>query len=895
MTRTTEGGDRRITEDGDARHIEASLVGQASSFDLSLDTAGWVDWTTSLPGGGNVLTVVNDQAFNGTQSLKNPGFPGDGYQILAAFQSRPVLLDSADPVVVSFAFWVPEELFDNLLGPSVTTANFYAALLYGDVVSGDRVFIIPEAPDLAAVLSPGWNTLAGLVTPDTFNGLYATVEIQISVENEASNEITSFDDGFRLDAVTISAPPPPTDIDPTGTSTSIGAAVLEAEVNLDVTGESATAGTTRVGPIFTPPVTARDTPLMTVEAALSQAWSTPVDELVWTRIDGVCCVRSVAVEEGTRARVEEVEPGICTIIFDNRSGALDPSNTTSPWWDNGPGVDKDTRIRVTVFEDADDVTGSVLFVGSVDRMTPSWNLGMAEMEIELVDALADLAQTPLESALVETMRANTTVKHVWPFSAPGSIIEDIVGDADGAWSLPVRTQQSMLPFEPRECTRFGGEDVTASIPVTVDAARWVLHAWVSIDSWRSDTSGSVSGAPVLVSIAGAGGDAIEVLATPGQFAQIYGRCVESSAQTDLGTVPGVSNVGDGQPHLITIARTGTTTYTVTMDANAAGTETFTTADALVLDEIIVAQDRTLDMYEAALIQSMILASNTSTTGLPTAAEIYALGLEPWATDDTAERFTRICTNAGLDSVVSGTGWPECSPADTGTDTALDHIVKGANGDGATVTVDLTADGIPLYRQTDPETVVAWFDTRGQIGAPVVDASVAYGIDRLATTVKVKRGTGEIHTAVDATTKYRTSTVLELDTTLGDPADARARADALLLDRRIPRTLIPELRIQARDARVPWASCLLRPGDHVGVVAHPPGRPDLIQIARIERVTHFIDYVNKRWDLVYGLDRVTQFLDWDEVVDTWADWDELLGDNATWWALLEAGAPNPPTV
>jgi hypothetical protein len=112
---------------------------------------------------------------------------------------------------------------------------------------------------------------------------------------------------------------------------------------------------------------------------------------------------------------------------------------------------------------------------------------------------------------------------------------------------------------------------------------------------------------------------------------------------------------------------------------------------------------------------------------------------------------------------------------------------------------------------------------------------------------------------------------------------------------VPRMLIPTLTVAGRDVRVPWAALWLRPGDLAGIIAHPPGRSEFVQASVVERVEHTIDYQRKQWTVTYGLDRVAQWIDWQDVIDGFDDWDEVLSTFATWGDLLASGAPNPPST
>lgn len=648
-----------------------------------------------------------------------------------------------------------------------------------------------------------------------------------------------------------------------------------------------------------PPATSRDMPVPVIEAALGQPWGTPLDELVWTEIPN--CARTIRKREGRSSRLDAVEPGECRLVLDNRDGALDPSNTQSPFWQtNRPGVDYGTWMRISL--EVDGAGPAVWFVGSVDRIHPTWHLGDAVVEIDLVDALADLAQLRFrESVLLEELVRHPDIVHLWSTSAAGTLIDDVVGDADGAWSQRVGLGDGLLPFDASSSVAVpAGEDAPPQGVINgVDlSAPWTIMMAVSPGEVTRE-NGTIHRWQVL-SLAGSSGfdfgfgEVFGSTVWPRQALGLFSWVTNPSAPDGYSGTGIGSLVSPGTPLVVSLRWDGTTLRLRarrsdgTLSAASAHTYSFgstitirpTTASITPSGWLMPIRIQFVAMLDRSLSDSEI-------DGL------MATAFAPWAGDTTADRFERVCEIAGTGAEVTGSGWPVCSPATIGDENGLVHVTKASNGDGATVTTDLVADGVPWYRQTDPDNIVVWFDTAGQVGAPIRDVDPRYGIDKLAATVQVRRGTGEVHTATDAASPYPPTATLSVDTLLGDPADARDRAATILVDRRVPRYVIDSLDLEGRDARVPTAGLLLRPGDTVGVLAHPPGRAELVQVSSVERLDQMLDYRQRSWQIRYGLDRVATYISWDDIAARHDDWDEVVAAYPTWFDVLSSGTANPP--
>lgn len=637
------------------------------------------------------------------------------------------------------------------------------------------------------------------------------------------------------------------------------------------------------GPV---PATDRGMPLCKVEAAIGQAYDVPVASLTWTRIDDDCCVMSLATKEGRNTRIDLVEPGEYEIVFDNTNAKLDPANDQSPWWSSGrPGIDYGTRIRVTLYEDAADVTGRVLFVAMATRLFPRWEAGFATMRIAMVDSLSVLATEPMPvSAMRQELLAEPVVGSVWPLSSIGTDIEDVKGTLDGSWSDPVTTGSSLLPYDDSPSTLTADNVVGTISGINLDAlsgsGRWGIGLWVRGDK---DT---IAFGDTVFRLAGAGGHHITVKIKPS------GGAPDTLQITVTGGSPvNVSDVvGDGELHFLRIIFNGGYQFQVDDGSltSISASPTYLTLDTL---EIGAAAAVAPGRVAYAMFANLVYGTSGDDYRLDFA---YAAATAAWSGETTAERFQRICVIAGTESAVVGTGFPDAAPAGAiAGENGLEHVTQCANGDGATVTVDHAAGGIPLYRKTDPDAPIVWFDTLAAVGAPVRKLDPVYGVDRLVKRVELRKGSGEVITAA-STQNYPTAPVAKVETKLALTSDARARAAAILAEREVPRQLTPTMQLVARDIRVPWAALFMRPGDQAGVIAHPPGRSEFVQVSSVERVEHEIDWQDRTWTVFYGLDRVAQWLTVQDVIDLYSTVAVLIATFDTIADLLASGAPNPPT-
>lgn len=647
--------------------------------------------------------------------------------------------------------------------------------------------------------------------------------------------------------------------------------------------------------------TARLMPATWIEAAVGLPSTQEPNRHDWVRLDvDGNCVRSIEWEEGRQKSLDDIEPATATVLLADQVGRLDPSNPQSELWQGtGPGVDFRTRIRVRQF-DQDPTTyvelaatyatyadmassfasygvmpsavEAVPFAGFVTRLEPDYELDDATVRIEAEDWQGILAEydLPTSALAADLLISQAGVRHLWPMTTPSTSLFDEVAEADGSWTDATATTDSIAPFDPSPSTLITAGLPTGEITGLDVSGSWAISMW-----YRYAGEGGDGGAPLLRLDTAAGTDGI--LVTIGGTLYDYGAA-DSFAIASGGTLP------DGGVLLEVWCDNGrirarrnrgsfasgvdgpTRTFTkITVGGDIAGlSTTFAASWLAVLDpaQWISAAGGTLDEWE--------------------------LGTAPWV-EGTGDRVARVTTLAGYPAEVEpGVSWPVCAPAAL-SGTYHEHVSRAAAGDRAVVST--TDTGQPSYRErpTVQDTPVVWFDSAARVGVPARDVRQVYGIDRFATDITVELGDGS---TVNAQAPSKAPRSLRATTLLGAQDDALGLAGQILTERQTPRLLIPSLTLEGRDTRVPWPATQLRLGAVVGVIMRPPGRSAFAQVSIVERVRHQMDATNS-WRIEIGLDRLVQYLTWQDVVDIYDDWAALIAAKATWADVLLAATPTPP--
>jgi hypothetical protein len=665
----------------------------------------------------------------------------------------------------------------------------------------------------------------------------------------------------------------------------------------------------------------RPVPQTWVEAAVGLPTTQEPNRHQWTRLDvDGRCVREIEWEEGREKSLDEIEPATATVVMSDPVGVLDPSNTQSPLWQgSAPGVDFGTRVRIrewsqdpatydelaagfssytdlavagpATYGQLQPAVEAVPFAGFVERVEPHYDLTNSTATLEMTDWQAILAEVSLPpSAIFADVLTRSTVRHAWPLSSSSTTIKAAVGGVDGTWNAAPDTGNPVAPFDTAPSTTVLAGAPEGTITGVDFSGEWYLALWFT----PADSSGTTGAPPLLRLRTAAGTDDI--------------RFYVDSTVRDIATMDSTQLFFNSfgpyydHPHLLEVW-TYQGRVRASIDRNMLLTgqlwgrdlgpvRAFTTIGlAGVLPDPNIAGNP--NGFMNGQLSWLIVSDPVPASGINPrnpGPDMWELGRRPWV-ETTAERVQRVTTLAGLPATIEPGGtWPTCAPA-TFEGSVLDHITRAAAGDRAVVST--TDSGQPYYRPRPgpADAPVVWFDTAGSVGVPVLDIGQLYGIDRYATRVEVTLGDGSIVTQVDPDSERRARS-LPVATLLGDPDDAVDLATEILTERRVPRLLITSVRLQGRRLTVPWEATQLRPGDVVGVIARPPGRPELVQVSVVERVRHRQGQ-DRSWSIEYGLDRLVQYLTWQQVIDAYASWTALLAAKATWADVLLAASPTPP--
>ena len=160
-------------------------------------------------------------------------------------------------------------------------------------------------------------------------------------------------------------------------------------------------------------------PALTVQIAFA---SNPIGGS-YTWVDVTKYVRTVKPRRGRQHVLNKFEPGSCTILFNGRDGALDPTNTASPYY---PNVDINRRIRVLAGGSA-----KPIFTGFTASWLPKWPDKLSsDIEMVATDGLRLLATDTITSIYRATVVADGAT-HLWPLDDSTGAVADAIGTAHG--------------------------------------------------------------------------------------------------------------------------------------------------------------------------------------------------------------------------------------------------------------------------------------------------------------------------------------------------------------------------------------------------------------------------------------------------------------------------------
>ena len=165
-------------------------------------------------------------------------------------------------------------------------------------------------------------------------------------------------------------------------------------------------------------------PQIVTQALFGQGPNDPSPALVWT--DMSARTKSASITRGAPYELAQATAGSGQLLLDNADGAVDPSNTSSPYW---PNVQIMCRVHQFVI-----LGGQVFPVWGayVYGWATTWHHDLyGDVQASLVDALATL-QAGLLPVIASAMLTSSPT-HLWPFAE--SYPDPIVGAAPVTWTF----------------------------------------------------------------------------------------------------------------------------------------------------------------------------------------------------------------------------------------------------------------------------------------------------------------------------------------------------------------------------------------------------------------------------------------------------------------------------
>lgn len=620
------------------------------------------------------------------------------------------------------------------------------------------------------------------------------------------------------------------------------------------------------------------------------AWTTPPRtrpaDADFTRIDEVTPLRRLKTKRGARIKVAELEAGEATFTHDNRTRALDPSNTASPW---APNVKPRRRIRA-ILEPVGEAART-LWTGFIERLPIGWEVGDGWAEVTAVDLLSLIAGDTLPPSVLHRTVIDTAPVAYWPLTeTSGSTADDVIGTRDGVYLNGDAAAVDVVPYAAggQGFSIWSTDDRLPRLmraPMVCDTAEWALGFWYQADiQYPNDAAFESSVTTSEVWKATKADDSVilfRIINEPGtDRGRLYVIWYDNATAEYWESRSAAVNIIDGAPHFVFAQATGSQidVYVDGVLGNSLTTTSGTpsplgTATALIGNEIAALQSVHTSRWHAAHY-----AYWNRTLTAAEIADIYAAGVNPWDGDRTDERLERILDLAGIDAgdrdIAAGTAY--CAPARLDGGNLVEYLRKiVATEPGGAMFVN--ADGQIAFRPAvanDPTPLATFVgDPDVDAGTPYADIAPDYSLDRVVNIAEVTR---------ENEVTQRTKNVDSVDefgplgvqlATLHRTASGARGAGARLTNRyRAPRLVLRSVELNGRRDDVPPVDTLDRDiGDPVLAIARPTGGGDPIeQLARIESVDHDLDWQAHTWQIDYGLAEhvVLPLFEWDTVGQGW---------------------------
>lgn len=679
----------------------------------------------------------------------------------------------------------------------------------------------------------------------------------------------------------------------------VGASDLGTVARLTGTVDSVELRSSKDGPIVASPNFRAQAPNATsFTDAQGLTWTVAgtahieVDPLTeWTRVDTLAPLRSLSTVRGARLKVASLEAGVATGVFDNRTGALDPSNEAGPW---APRVKPRRRIRYILEHESG---ASTVHTGFIESLPPVWEVGDGSIAVTSTDLLALLAEEVLPPSVLYQTTMDLEPLLYWPMTEEaGTSMEDVAGTRDGVYRLPSGGTGTVVPYAD------GGQRFAAycsdnkKVPQATLApgllnlpTAFSVSAWVrSENTYPSSPSGFVYNSFIfqqdgyLDGLGTTGPYLAVIVHTHGAYRGVPQFYVASTGKyRDYLPDPGTVDVLDGKAHHIVATYNGGQSY-LYVDGTLLGKGVLNndvggTPDLPVGTSTRIGDDFAVEYqdYNAASesnsswFQSHTAAWDRALTATEV-ADIYSAGANAWDGDRTGERLVRVLDLLGVDLLDRDVaeGSQTCGPTLLGGTfaaylAALVSTEQGAcsvDGDGR-----ITFTERPANNPTPAHIFVGHPDSDGG-GVPYMDVDPDYSLDRILNFVNVTREGGLDQRATnDASISEWGTRSTNIATLHATPSGARSAGARVTIRNGQPRLVFAGLTLTMLRNDVPLDILDADLGEAYTVKARPSKFGTLVsQLSLVERIELKMDWVGKEWTATLGMCEVEVLpcLSWD---------------------------------
>jgi hypothetical protein len=633
-------------------------------------------------------------------------------------------------------------------------------------------------------------------------------------------------------------------------------------------------------------------------------WALPGAQL-WWRVDEsdeaaeAAALRHLHVIRGARMKVAEIEASEAELVVDNRTRALDPNNSDSPY---APYVALRRRIRAVAEVAGGDID---VFEGFIERLPTGWELGDGWVTIGAGDLLSliagdELTHSEFELSLLGQQPvgpgagAPPAPDHWWRLDEDhGRVAYDQIAGKDGRYEFDLQSNDPLLPFEGGRGNEFFGNEPpgdtvwqpgkrgrVVTVPTfTAGPMPFALDAWVRLvrpprpfdfggNVWtdarvmfRQSTDGSLQQMHLSVRWSD----------DPLEHGRLYFEWFDpaQTATITVGPFETHATIVDGNTHHVRVVVDNTFPggdlgVTLIVDGVIEGPggfsaetwdSTFGSTLSLGLHGLVPVG---VDNFAGAALCAHIAWWHTLTLHDVTnlyfqAGALFDAGLTPRAGELTGARIDRVLDIIGVDPADRDIhpGTEVCGPADWKGQNDLEYLRRVVATEQGALFVG--PSGRATFRPrvaNNPPPVIALAGAVDPLDpdlVPYSDLDVDHSLDRVVNIVEATAAGLEHPVRVDNAKSIEAfgpiSTGGAIDTVAASAYQLRSIGARLISRNQAPRTVITGLQIAGRSDDVDVASILaLEVADAAQIHAAPPGPGQQIdQRSLIERIEHTFDY------------------------------------------------------